>query len=254
MRRVRLIVFLGALLVLPAVARGDAAPAVDFYVEAPGPVTVGAGEPFPWLPLFGIVPATGGQSVPVGPFTIKWTADLPGGVKLVHSGWAGNPGLLDNCLSNCPFVWSGTFDRQYDYTLVAPAPGDYGLTVRIVSTSDTDPDLSNNTGSTDVKVVPLQIKLAALSQSHAQAGKRLTWTVEATSRVTGFDIRADRATCSGRLGSKAITGKASLSIGKITCGWRVPANAGGKKFRATVHASLAAASTSISRSFQIARS
>ena len=143
--------FLG---IVPAIALGDSTAPVDFNIAQGSGITVGAGEPFLWEPRF-FYSVSDPSTVP--PFSLKWTATLSGGVKLLHGFIPGRAGVLENCLSSCPIEFTGSSDAVYDYMLVASATGNYTLGVQIVSTSNPDPNMANNSASISVNVVPLQI-------------------------------------------------------------------------------------------------
>jgi hypothetical protein len=83
--------------------RSDSTPR-DFDVAVDNSLTVGAGEQFGWSPAFSNCAdaALGGSCAAVtGATSLVWSTSLPAGVTVLHAGWPGNPGLLDNCLLNC---------------------------------------------------------------------------------------------------------------------------------------------------------
>lgn len=246
--RVALALLAAMAVAVPAVALADAT--WDVSVQAPPAVTVGAGEPFTWEPLLS---QCGGCTTNPAPPTIHFSTTLPPGVTMLHAGFRGNPGQLDNCLTNCAYTFQVDSDRSYAYSLVAAAPGTYQLSTSIVSSNEPDPNSSNNTGTTAVTVEPLAIKLASVQATKPRAGHRFTWTLEPTSVVSGSDILPANATCVAHLGAKSLPGASTRALGKVTCAWKLPATAQGKTLTATVGARLAAASTSISRTFKVSR-
>jgi hypothetical protein len=68
-----------------------------------------------------------------------------------------------------------------------------------------------------------------------QAGRPFTLRMTAARSDTGAVIRNGRVTCQGRAGSARLRATtARVQGGQVTCTWRIPANARGRTFRASV--------------------
>ena len=246
--RVALVLLAVVGVAVPAVALADAT--WDVSVQVAPAVTVGAGEPFTWEPFLS---QCGGCTANPTPPTIHFSTTLPPGVMMLHAGFRGSPGQLDNCLTNCAYTFDVDADRSYSYSLVATAPGTYQLSTEIVLSNEPDPNPSNNSGVTALTVEPLVIEIASTQATKPRAGHRFTWAVEPTSAISGSDILPAKVTCVAHLGAKSLAGASTRTLGKVTCAWKLPAKARGETLRATVGARLAAASASISRTFKVSR-
>lgn len=249
-RRLAVVVLAVTAICVPAVAWADTS--ADVAVEAPATATIGAGEPLDWEPTLSQCGLASCSPTNPTPPTIHFTTTLPAGVTMVHAGFPGNPGMLDNCLSNCSYTFPIDVERQYAYTLLATAPGTYELSIAIVSSNESDPDKSNNTSTTSLTVKPLVIKLKSSAVTGPHAGRPFGWSVEPISLITDHDIKPSSASCLAAIGTKRLTGKPTAALGKLTCSWKIPATARGKRLTATIAARLATASTTVTHAFKIA--
>ncbi len=235
-----------------AAARGDGG-SYDYQLGVAGPTSVGAGEPFLLDVTVGLDADTL-TTTPTTALSLTWDVDIPAGVKVIAGAWHGHP-LATACVSACPFdMPQGTISQPYDYQVVATTPGTYTFSAELATTSTADADPSNNRSTTSIDVVPLKLHLASVTAARPRAGKRFTWTIATSSAISGLDVRAARATCSGRLGTKKrLAGKPTIMFGRLVCAWVLPGHASGSRFTATAQAGLAAASASLTRTFAVRR-
>ncbi|HST15033.1 MAG TPA: hypothetical protein VLJ44_09320 [Gaiellaceae bacterium] len=190
---------------------------------------------------------------PTTALSLTWGVHVPAGLKVIGGAWHGHP-LGTACTSDCRFdIPEGTISQPYDYELVAARPGTYTLIAQLATTSTSDPDPSNNSASMQIDVVPLKLHLSSVAAAKPRAGKRFTWTVATSSAISRQGVRPDRATCSARVGAKAIAGKATITSGRVVCAWLLPAGSRGSRLVTTAHTTLAGATASLTRTFTIGR-
>jgi hypothetical protein len=236
---------------LAGVALADPTP-VDLQATASGPAKVGLGEPFQIGLAVGVNPEPGGGPYPAPPWSLRWTATIPEGLKLVSAAWPGPVNTMPNCVTNCLYEMNDPSSRVYEYNLVPLRTGTFTFSARLTSASNPDPNHANDATSVDVAVVPLRLKLTNQAASAAHAGRRVTWTVRVSSLASGSFVRPSRASCTVRSGGKAIAAHASRSQGAAGCSWTAP-SAPGTRISVTVTAGLAAATASLTRAFRVVK-
>lgn len=252
MRYIRTFVIGLAALVVPVMAVADTTTPVDLQITTRQPARVGLGETF----VVGITVGTNPDG-PIDPqkfpasWSLTWAMTFPAGLTMVSGEWTGlGAAKLPNCVANCVYVMNTPADRGYEYRVKATSSGAKILNARITDTSNPDVIVANNTADGTVQVVPLRIILKS-EPVQPRAGRRLLWKLTATSAISGLALEPTKKSCSARLGTTHLVGKATVTNGKISCAMQVPAGSAGKHLTATATASFAAAHTTLSRTFVI---
>jgi hypothetical protein len=94
---------------------------------------------------------------------------------------------------------------------------------------------------------PLEVTTFRTTPARAHAGKPFALTMRVRRSATGAAVTRGYVTCSLRVGGKRVPARTSRFVGRLaTCGFRVPAGAKGKRYRATI--TVAAEGTTVTRS------
>jgi hypothetical protein len=126
--------------------------------------------------------------------------------------------------------------------VVAERPGVYEITASVTS-SEPDPDLSNNSRTFKFEVVtsspPPQsggsaatASAVTLAPAKAKAGRPLVASVSV--RAGEAAVKPSAVRCAGSVGAQATAGKPGATAGKAICRYKPPASAKGKTLRGAI--------------------
>jgi hypothetical protein len=132
--------------------------------------------------------------------------------------------------------------------VTADAPGTYVINVHATSPTP-DPNTGNNSASANIVAQERVLALAAkVVPSRPKAGSVVT--VRVAGIIAGGDpVQPTAASCSSRLGGKSLKGTARTVPGKVTCAYRTPRSAKGKRLSGAV--SFTAGQTKIRKGFAV---
>ena len=131
----------------------------------------------------------------------------------------------------------GPTDEIFGWDVTATQNGRFVVQARLTNPSAPDPVLSNN--ETTVTVIVREASATVLAAparlipERPKAGRSVRATVFISTSAGGRPGPTELK-CTGRVGTKAVTGKPSASAGQATCLYRPPATARGKTFSGSV--------------------
>jgi hypothetical protein len=165
---------------------------------------------------------------------------------------------VGECAPPVPFDQTPSLHPQgFGWDVVAAQPGTYTLRAEIVSSSTSDPDVSNNTATLTVVVTEatggtgsgaaVSASRVSLSPAKPSAGSAVSASVRV--RAGGVAVRPTSVKCAGTVGGARLAGTPRAAIGRATCVYRPPRSAKGKTLRGTI--AFRAGTTNVTRRFSI---
>ena len=174
---------------------------------------------------------------------------LPSGLN-----WgADGPDPSEGCTGTAPAVCAtemrpnevGTVGAGYHWNVVAGQAGTYEISAS-VTTTEADPDASNNTDTFRFAVVPasggggggggggatVAAGAAKLTPKPVKAGSVVTASVRTTS--SGAPVRPTGVKCTGMIGGAKVRGVPRARTGTASCSYRTPVATKGKTLRGTI--------------------
>jgi len=151
-----------------------------------------------------------------------------------------------NCQATGTIPYLAGFFAYWHVT--ADAPGTYVVKVHVTSPTP-DPDTTDNTASANL-VVQEQVlaKAAKVVPTRPKAGSVVTVRVLGIT-AGGDPVLPTAPSCSGSIAGKTLDGTARTTLGKVTCAYRTPRSAKGKRLRGAV--SFTASQTQITKRFAV---
>ena len=170
---------------------------------------------------------------------LQWGADAP---DPVDETCTSTPTTGDCQLSLLP----GQTSDGYYWNVTAAQPGTYTYQASIVESSETDPNLSNNTSSLTIRVTDepsggggggggaavVSASAAKVTPTKPVAGKRVSAIVQV--KTDGAPVTPTSVKCSGSIGAVKLSGTPRARIGRAICVYRTPRGAKGKLFKGAV--------------------
>jgi hypothetical protein len=186
---------------------------------------------------------------------LQWGADAP---DPVDETCTSTPTTGDCQLSLLP----GQTSDGYYWTVTAAQPGTYTYQAAIVESSETDPNLSNNTSSLTIRVTDepsgggggggggggsatVSAGAAKLTPSRPIAGSSFVAAVRVSRG--GAAVRPSRVRCTASIGVVNVRGTGKAARGSASCLFRAPKLAKGKTLRGSV--AFSAGGTSLMKRF-----
>ena len=170
---------------------------------------------------------------------LQWGADAP---DPVDETCTSTPTTGDCQLSLLP----GQTSDGYYWNVTAAQPGTYTYQASIVESSETDPNLSNNTSSLTIRVTDepsggggggggaavVSASGAKLTPTKPVAGKAVSAIVQV--KTDGAPVTPTSVKCTGSIGVVKLRGTPRARLGRAICVYRTPRGAKGKLFKGAV--------------------
>ena len=151
-----------------------------------------------------------------------------------------------NCRATGPIAYQDGAVAFWHVT--ADAPGTYVIKAHVASPTP-DPDISDNSASASLVVeAKVLAKAAKVVPKRPKAGSVVRVRVLGIT-AAGDPIMPTDPACKGSIGRKTLHGAAATKPGSVTCAYRTPRSAKGKRLRGTV--SFTAAQTQIQKRFAV---